>query len=325
MITVKTKFSSVLLGAAGLLLLAGCANQPGAKPESQAQKREVRQEAGKIVYWVLPGPRKLDPAIFGTAENPRMLPEPKIKAAREMVAAGKMPPTVPDVLEELPILVGVPAMARMPDDKGDLWFNNPNPFSDKAEIIQGHFKATFTDVVKHNPPGKPHETPDKATMEAHFTDPSGNEYRAILKMVMKPPFPGYNTEGGVMLDSIHHGSTGIGSPLMPEVKTIAAFWGVGDIYINGKLAQPDRMMHLMTTEIVRDRKYQLVFQKDLPLAPERRHIRGQATHTHLVVLPLKASERGPVFSPLKTAFMLPNGMPQPFLHIMYEQDEVIDL
>jgi len=34
--------------------------------------------------------------------------------------------------------------------------------------------------------------------------------------------------------------------------------------------------------------------------------------------------RGPVFKPLKTAFELPNGKPQPFIHVMYEQDTVVE-
>jgi len=303
--------------------LSACAGQQPFDT-SQAKTRQVKQDEGKVVYWVLPGPRQLDPTVFGTADNPKMLAEPKIKVAQKMADAGKMPPTVPDLLRELPILVGVPAMARSQDENGNLWFKQPNPFSNKAEIISGHFNATFSDVVKQDPPGKPGETPDKASMEAYFTDPAGNEYHVVLDHVVKPPFPGYDTEGGVMLDSHHHGATGTGSPLMPRVKTIAAFWGVGDVYINGELKQPHRVMHMMTTEIVRDRNYRLVFEKDLPLAKSQRHIREQATHTHLVVLPIEPSKKGPVFSPLKTAFMLPNGMPQPFLHIMYEQDEVIN-
>jgi len=303
--------------------VTACAGQQTTN-SSQSQTRQVKQDEGKVVYWVLPGPRRLDPAVFGTAANPKMLAEPKIKAAQKMADAGKMPPSVPVLLQELPILVGVPAKARSQDENGNLWFKQPNPFGNKAEIISGDFNATFTDVVKTDPPGKPGETPDQASMEANFTDPAGNEYRVVLDHVVKPPFPGYNTEGGVMLDSTHHGNTGTGSPLMPEVDTIAAFWGVGDVYINGELAQPMRVMHLMTTEIVRNKQYELVFEKDLPLPPSERHIRAQKTHTHLVVLPIKATKKGPVFSPLKTAFNLPNGKAQPFMHIMYEQDEIID-
>jgi len=289
------------------------------------QQLTVKQDAGKIVYWVLPGPRRLSKNIFGTPDHPKMMVKDKIMAAKKAVAAHKMPPSVPQLLKDLPILVGAPMMARKLDKNGNWVFMKPTPFSDKGRIISGNFTAEYTDMVKKDPPGPPMKTPDKAKMEAKFTDPAGNHYRVVLDHVIKPPFPGYETDGGVMIDSTHHGSTGTGTPLMPEVHTYAAFWGIGDVYINGKLAEPHRVMHMMTTEVVRDKDYKLALDKEeLPLAPDQRLIKSQKTHTHLIVLPITPVKgEGPVFKPLKTAFILPNGMPQPFLHIMYEQDQII--
>jgi len=312
------------------LSLAACntnfwKQQSAAEKSSQTvQQLTVKQDPNKIVYWVLPGPRRLSKKVFGTPDHPKMLAMDKIKAAEKMVAAKKMPPSVPELLKKLPILVGVPMMARKQDKHGNWIFAKPSLFSDKAMIVSGSFTAHYTDVVKKDPPGPPGKTPDKATMEAKFTDPAGNKYRVVLDHVVKPPFPGYETQGGVMLNGRHHGSTGTGSPLMPEVKTYAAFWGVGDVYINGKLAQPHRVMHMMTTEVVRDKDYKLALDEDLPLSPSQRHIKTQKTHTHLVVLPIMPVKgKGPTFKPLQTAFKLPNGMYQPFLHIMYEQDTIV--
>jgi len=177
--------------------------------------------------------------------------------------------------------------------------------------------------VTADPPGPPGKTPDTATFEAEFTDPAGNDYRLVLDHVVKPPFPGYETEGGVMIDSTHHGDTGTGTPLMPEVETLAAFWGVGELFVNGELVQPAQVFHVMTTEVVRNTDYELVHEEDLPLPPSERHVRGQEHHTHLMVLPVTpVPGEGPTFEPVKTAFELPNGKPQPFLHIMFEQDTV---
>lgn len=327
--TIRSHLSLALLILV-LFSLAGCnasfwKGQAVAADSPQAmQKLTVKQDPGKIVYWVLPGPRRLSQKVFGTPDHPKMLAMDKIQAAEKMVAEHKMPPAVPELLKKLPILVGVPMMARQQDKNGNWVFNKPNMFSDKAMIVSGSFIANYTDVVKKDPPGPPGKTPDKATMEANFTDPAGNKYRVVLDHVVKPPFPGYETQGGVILNGRHHGSTGTGSPLMPEVKTYAAFWGVGDVYINGKLAQPHRVMHMMTTEVVRDKDYKLALDEDLPLSPDQRHIKSQATHTHLVVLPITPVKgKGPTFKPLQTAFKLPNGMFQSFLHIMYEQDEII--
>ncbi|HZD52395.1 MAG TPA: hypothetical protein VE175_05070 [Woeseiaceae bacterium] len=308
--------STACHGLAASLVVASLFGTAAA--QTPEQTRTVKQDPGKIVYWVLPGPRKLDPAAFGTPDDPKALLMPRIKEARE----GQYPPTVPDLLMKVPFLVGLPMKARTTASDGSWVLQAPNPFSDKARIVSGSFNAELEDYVDEDQPGPPDETPDKASMTAEFKDPAGNEYRVELAMVVQPPLPGYETQGGVMIDSEHHGSTGTGSPLMPEVKTYAAFWGVGMISVNGKPAGK-RMIHLMTTEPVRDRDYHLVFQDQLPLAPEERQFRDQDHHTHLVVLPIEPRPNGPVFAPAPTAFKLPNGMMQPFMHIMFEQDEIV--
>jgi len=292
-----------------------------AAAEVDAQRAEVsiEQKPGKVTYWILPGERRLSKKVFGTPGHPRNT------GAEKMAAAATMrPPGIYETLSKLPILVGVPLQARVLDKDGNWVLKMPNMFSDKARVVSGSFHATYHDVVDRDPPGPPNATPDTVDLQCEFTDPAGNEYRIVLDHVIKPPFPGYETEGGVMIDSYHHGDTGTGSPLMPKVKTYAAFWGVGDVYINGKLAQPHRVMHMMTTEVVRDVDYKLAVDEELPLSPERRHISSQEHHTHFVVMPIEPVKGvGPTFKPLKTAFMLPNGMPQPFIHVMFEQDRIV--
>ena len=300
------------------------ADAGGAQMAAQpAPDRITKQEANRVTYWVMPGPRELSPAVFGTPDDPRMTLAPKVKAAEQAVAAGKMPPSVPGLLRDLPILVGVPEKARSTTADGGMVLEHPTPFSDAGRIIQGEFEAQFWDNIDHDPPGKPGKTPDKAEMTATFTDPEGNDYRVVLDHVVKPPFPGYETDGGVLLNGYHHGSTGTGTPLMPQVWTIGAFWGVGEVHVNGELRSKKRVMHLMTTETVRDNDYNLATNEEMPLRPEQWLVKGQAHHTHLIVLPIQATKKGPVFKPLETAFTLPNGKPQPFMHIMFEQDTVV--
>ena len=199
----------------------------------------------------------------------------------------------------------------------------PTPFSNKARIISGRFETMMRDVVREDTPGKPGKTPDTADFEAEFTDPAGNEYRVVLDHVVKPPFPGYKTQGGVFTEDMMHGNTGTGTPLMPKQYAFGAWWGLGELYINGELVDDHRVMHLMTTEVVRDRDYRLVHTRELPLGPDERHIRNQEHHTHLMMPPVRGVPgKGPVFDPVPTAFELPNGQKQPFLHIMFEQDEL---
>jgi hypothetical protein len=280
---------------------------------------EVHQPAGRVVYWVLPGPRELEETVFGTPENPKALLQPKLDAVR----AGNAPPAMPDTLKRAPFMVAIPEQARSVTADGRYIFDKPNAFSNKARIISGEFKSTMNDVVKEDPSGPPSKTPDSAEFEAQFTDPDGNQYRIVLDHVVKPPFPGYETRGGVFTDGYLHGSTGTGTPLMPKQYTHAAWWGLGDIFINDALVDTNRVMHLMTTEVVRDKDYALVNSDELPLKPSERHITEQEHHTHLMLPPLRGVPgQGPVFDPVPTAFEMPNGNTQPFLHIMFEQDEL---
>jgi len=326
---VTRALAGVAAGVGCAAMLAGCATGGGETTATAATGDEertlrVRQAPGGVVYWVMPGPRELSESVFGTPENPKMLAAPKIAAAEAAVEAGRMPPSVPGLLRELPILVGVPEKARSVTADGRQVLKQPNPFSDQARIVEGSFDVTYRSVVDEDPPGPPGKTPDNVDLEVSFTDPAGNDYRVEWDHVVKPPFPGYQTAGGVMIDGTHHGDTGTGSPLMPEVRTEGAFWGIGDLYVNGELREPGRVMHMMTTEVVRDRQYRLVQEADLPLPSSERHIPDQEQHTHLVVLPIRPEPgEGPKFAPLRHGFELPNGQVQPFIHVMFEQDEIV--
>lgn len=119
-----------------------------------------------------------------------------------------------------------------------------------------------------------------------------------------------------------HGVTGTGTPLMPRMMAYGAMWSVGDLLVNGEVADENRVIHFMTTEMVRDSQYRLVTTEDLPLSEDEAYL-GYPHHTHGILPPVKITERGPTYDPVPTAFELPNGQKQPFIHIMYDKD-VID-
>jgi hypothetical protein len=168
---------------------------------------------------------------------------------------------------------------------------------------------------------KPGNTADEVELEARF--PAGNKYRLEFDHVVQPLFPGYKTQGGVFIDGWLHGTTGTGSPLMPKEYTQAAWWGIVHVYINGEKADT-KVAHLMTTEVVRQRDYSLAIDEEMRLAPSERHIPSQQHHSHLIVIPIKPTPKGPVFEPVKTAFELPNGKKQPFIHMMFEEDTIVE-
>jgi hypothetical protein len=280
-------------------------------PSDKNVEATVTQEEGKVTYWVLPGPRKLD-SYFGTKENPKLTAELPEGA----------PKPVQQLIEDLPILVGVPEEGRTYEN-GEARTKKPGPFGNKGIPVQeSSLDLTYIDRQSEDK-GPPIKTADEVEANIEFTDPNGNSYELVPLLVVQPPIPGYKTQGGVVTDATHHGTTGTGSPLMPEVYTWGAFWAVANVKINGEVADKRKVMHCMTTETVRDKDYKLAQQADLPL-DKSETIAGQMHHTHCIVLPVTFTPQGPKYEPVETAYELPNGKTQPFIHIMYENDTLGD-
>jgi len=295
-------------------------------PSQMGQDVTVRQESGNLFYWVLPGERRLSPAVFGTPDSPqygRSWLEQNIERARQF--PDPLGEAIPQLLQDLPFLVAAPEGAResVDDPVAQQKLAEPTLYSDEAQVASGEFEVTYMDRQPWDTGGPPGKTDASAELSTAFTDPAGNEYELELDHIVKPPIPGYETGGGVITDAWHHGSGLPGSPLMPGLYTYGAMWGVGDVVVNGEVATEDgfRVIHFMTTQTVRDQDYRLPVDEELPLMPDET-IAGQAHHTHGVVLPIKPTADGPVFDPVPTAFELPNGETQPFIHAMWEQEEI---
>lgn len=298
------------------------------EPEAEVT---VRQDPENTFYWVLPGERRLSPHVFGTPESPRFgneLLEARVEQAKTLPEP--LSDSIPGLLEELPFLVAAPEDARKeiddPEEGGPREvLTEPTLYSDEAEVTSGEFEITYRDFQPYDTPGEPGATDDEIDLDAEFTDPAGNEYVLEFDHVVQPPIPSYQTGGGVMVDAWHHGVTGTGSPLMPKLYNYAACWGVGDVLVNGEVATTGgfRVIHMMTTQTVRDRQYRLALDEELPLPPDET-IAGRIHHTHGVVLPIRPTPDGPVYDPVPTAMELPNGETQPFIHAMWEQEEIVD-
>ncbi|MFB6372888.1 MAG: hypothetical protein ABEN55_07185 [Bradymonadaceae bacterium] len=281
-----------------------------AMPSDKDVRATVTQPKGQVTYWVTPGPRKLD-TYFGTKENPKLTATPPENA----------PKPVKQLLRDVPILVGVPEQARTYKN-GEAFTKMPTPFGNKGIPVEdSSLDLTYIDRQSDDKKGPPIKTADEVEADIQFTDPQGNAYTIEPKLVFQPPIPGYKTQGGVMTDDSHHGTTGTGTPLMPQVYTWGAMWSVADIKINGEVADKNKVVHCMTTETVRNKDYKLAMQDDLPL-PDDQTIAGQRHHSHCIALPITITPQGPKHEPVQTAFELPNGKKQPFIHIMYENDQL---
>ncbi|MFV1949054.1 MAG: hypothetical protein ACC633_03865 [Anaerolineales bacterium] len=245
-------------------------------------RRVEASSVGEDVRWILPGLRTLDPAIFGTPDQP----------------LGFEPDT------------GLPLEARLVSEDGTAYTTTagPTPFSDNFALIEGSFNLSVVDATLVDGP----DSQDQVDFNASFTGPDGKEY-AIKLLKVIPKGPEHPFFGGVATNIIQHGATGIGTSLMPGAYTYVAFWGVAELSIDGEVVASNRIIHGMITSDPRDEEYKLGFDQDID---------NSKVVFHLILPNTEVTPDGPQDSPVPTGFLLPNGAEQPFFHIMFEGFQV---
>ena len=247
---------------------------------------QISQSSGGV-FVALPDHRELDADVFGTPEHPRAF-------------AGT------------PVITGLPVGMRN-TGKGRFTTAAPlSPFGDKHMVMADGkltlelHDATATDAANSE---------DQVRLMASWKDKDGNTYEVRCCRMLATHGLEYPTFGGVVTNTLMHGSTGIGTPLMPTEYVYAAFWGMGAVLKNGKVLAQPRLVHGMLTEYVRTAGYRLA--ADSAVGPTRRHF-------HLMLPPMMPDMDAGHFvkSPVPTGFTLPNGMELPFWHVMFENLEV---
>ena len=236
------------------------------------------------VRWILPGPRELDPNIFGTPQQPLGTEDD----------------------------VGVALDQRLSNEAGDAYTTTagPTPHSDRWADVSGEASVFVEDVTARSS----QTTRDEIDAEFTFTSPDGEiAYRVVVQQAL-PALPGHENFGGVGLNVIMHGRTGIGTKLQPQQFAYVTFWGVGQLYRDGELIADNRLVHFMLTEDGRNEDYELVFDAD---------VNPNDYHAHLILPPVEVTPDGPAETVVPTGFMLENGQEQPFLHIMYDDVETL--
>ncbi|GMQ97566.1 MAG: hypothetical protein BMS9Abin17_0064 [Acidimicrobiia bacterium] len=242
-------------------------------------KVSMKAKEGGDVRWILPGPRALDPAVFGTLGNEKGL---------DLLPVGKRATTPDGYFFSMD--GSTPAMT---------------PFSNKWAPIEGEAKVKVKNVTAVS--GR--STKDEIDAEFEFTSPDGeNEYKLVVKKAL--PEVDHENFAGVGVNALQHGATGIGTPLMPQLMSLIAFWGAGDLYVNDELQPDKRFVHFMLSQNVRDGDYNLVFNDGVDP--------GGSWQAHLILPPVALGSDGPFDLAVPTEFLLPNGKDQPFLHIMFE-------
>jgi len=245
-------------------------------------KIDIRQTAGGV-FVALPAYRKLDPDVFGSPEHPR-------------------------AFGGFPMVSGVPLMLRNESGGHYTTVKKLSPFGDKYIVLpDGHLSLEILDSTATDAAA----TKDSVKLDAKWKDKAGNTYEVHCCKMMAAHGVDYPTFGGVVTNDLMHGSSRVGTPLMPTLFDYAAFWGMGEVMKNGKVLQAPRLVHVMLTEYVRGKGYTLDFDKDV--TPTKIQL-------HLMLPPVMPEPAKGTFrpAPVKTGFKLPNGKMLPFWHVMFE-------
>lgn len=246
----------------------------------------IQQNSGGV-FVILPSKRQLDSSVFGTPDMPRAF-------------AGT------------PGINGLPPGARGVENGEYTEMKSPSPFGNKNVVMANGtlnieaIDATAADAANSK---------DEVQFQASWEDESGNTYEVRCCDMLATHGVEYPTFGGVVTNTIMHGSSRIGTALMPTEYAYFAFWGMGEVLKNGEVQQKPRLVHGMLTEYVRKEGYELAFDDEV--TPGRKHF-------HLMVPPMMPEpEEGEfVHNNVQTGFELPNGKELPFWHVMFENLEI---
>jgi len=246
----------------------------------------IQQNSGGV-FVILPSKRQIDPYVFGNPEMPRAI-------------AGT------------PGINGLPPAARGVSGGEYTEMKNPSPFGDKNVVMaNGNLSIDATDATAADAA----ETNDQVKFSASWEDQEGNTYEVRCCGMTAAHGVEFPTFGGVVTNTILHGSSRIGTALMPTEFVYFAFWGMGEIRKNGEVLDQPRLVHGMLTEYVRKEGYELAFDDEV--TPGRKHF-------HLMVPPMMPNMEEQIFvhNNVSTGFELPNGMELPFWHVMFENLEI---
>jgi hypothetical protein len=138
-----------------------------------------------------------------------------------------------------------PVIAKAPEERQQMlkMLAMNGPFSDKVAVVSGQFRGSFWDRGTSG---------DSVAALATFTSQDGASWRVVIDRVASedegPMDPHW---GGVGTDVTYHGSTGLGVPLVPIVRSQVSYYGMAHLYRNGLLIDDSAPVHVMLTSQTR--------------------------------------------------------------------------
>jgi len=186
----------------------------------------------------------------------------------------------------------------------------PTPFSNRIAVGAGSYSLTVRDVDAEDSTDSM-DAVDNFSLS--FTLDDGTTYTAdAINIIHKPLGAGdHSFMGGVGIDTIMHGDTGLGTALMPKMLAYITLWGMVDLKDeSGTVVASNRIIHLMVASRARTSDLELITDT----ATDATDHSPTMVETHIILPPVNmAGEMDPI-----------PGTRHGFLHLMFEQVTLSD-
>jgi len=178
-------------------------------------------------------------------------------------------------------------------------------------MTDGVYELKIVDNVDVDSPGS---TDAVESVNISFTANDGKKLMIDkINIIHKPDGMGDHTFfGGVGLNKMMHGNTGIGTMLMPKMLAYITLWGLVDLKDaeTGNVIAANRVIHLMVASKVRDKNLEMVAEVETDASDHNTWM----AETHVILPPLDTEGN---MSPVP-------GTDHGFIHMMWETVELTD-
>jgi hypothetical protein len=188
---------------------------------------------------------------------------------------------------------------------------DPTPFSDNITMTEGSYQLQVKDMVDVDSQSS---TDEVSSVMIEFTANNGQRLKIDqINIIHKPDGAGDHTfYGGVGLNKMMHGNTGIGTGMMPKMLAYITLWGIVDLKdaATGDVVAANRIIHLMVASRIRDKDLKMVPEVDMDKSDHDTFM----AETHVILPPLDMDGN---MSPVP-------GTDHGFIHMMWENVELTD-
>ncbi|MFQ6674222.1 MAG: hypothetical protein ACE5GH_05505, partial [Fidelibacterota bacterium] len=186
---------------------------------------------------------------------------------------------------------------------------DPTPFSNNTREITGSYSY---EVQDRNGEDSESSEDSVVSVDISFTAADGRSYKIDqIDVIHKAQGAGDHTFfGGVGFNKMMHGTTGMGTGMMPKMLSYITLWGLSDLKdaTADTVVAENRIIHIMTATRVRDDQFNLVASAEEDSSDH--NIREAETHIILPPLDMMGN-----MSPVP-------GTDHGFIHLMFEKAEL---